>query len=214
MPIITACRTRAGICTAEFDDGVELRCSRPFAARCGIRKGAEIDEPFRSRLREAADEDLAAELARAKLRRRPHCRSELRWDLIRAGIPRPAVQAALDALHRDGEIDEAAYARRHAAKRRKAGASAALIRGELAARGVPSADIASAAIEAEDLETAREWARRSRRDPDWKRRRLQRMGFDRAVIEAAIDPDPDPEPGPAPHAARPEGSAARPDAIG
>ena len=210
MPIITACRTRAGICTAEFDDGAELRCSRPFAARCGIRKGAEIDEPFRGRLREAADEDLAAELARAKLRRRPHCRSELRWNLIRAGIPAPAVQAALDALQRDGEIDEAAYARRHAAKRRKAGASAALIRGELAARGIPSADIAAAISADEDLEIALEWSRRSRRDPDWKRRRLQRMVVDRAVVEAAIDPDP----APSPDAAPPASSAARPDAIG
>ena len=186
MPVIVACRARSGICTAEFDDGAELRCSRPFAARHGIRKGAEIDDPFRDRLREAADEDLAAELARAKLRRRPRCRSELRWDLLRAGIPRPAVETALRALHQDGEIDEAAYARRHAAKRRKTGASAALIRGELAARGIASADIAAAASEADDLEVALDWSRRSRRDPDWKRRRLRRAGFRADVIEAVI----------------------------
>ena len=155
MPVIVACRARSGICTAEFDDGAELRCSRPFAARHGIRKGAEIDDPFRDRLREAADEDLAAELARAKLRRRPRCRSELRWDLLRAGIPRPAAETALRALHQDGEKSTKpptpAGTPQSAAK---PAPSAALIRGELAARGIASADIAAAASEADDLEVA------------------------------------------------------------
>ena len=203
MPEVTALATRRGAVTAEFDDGSELRCSAAFAAGIGLRPGDRIDAVVLDRLRESAAADLAAASARAKARRRPACRSELAQHLARQGFPRAAIAAALNALAADGEIDEAAYATRHAEKRRRAGAAASLIRAELRAKGIESPDIARAVDDADDESTAAAWIARSSRDDDWKRRRLRRMGFRYSLIKALLPDEPEPA-----------ASAAGGDAIG
>lgn len=186
MPEITALATRRGAVTAEFDDGSELRCSTAFAAGIRLHPGDRIDGAVLDRLRESAAADLAAANARAKARRRPTCRSELAQHLARQRFPRPAIDAALDALAADGEIDEAAFAIRHARKRRRAGAAASLIRAELRAKGIEPADIAPAVDDEDDEPTAAAWIAGSSRDDEWKRRRLRRMGFPYSLIRTLL----------------------------
>ena len=192
MPEITALATRRGAVTAEFDDGSELRCSTAFAAGIRLHPGDRIDAAVLERLRESAAADLAAATARSKARRRPTCRSELAQHLARRGFSRPAIDAALDALAAEGEIDEAAYAIRHARKRRRAGAAASLIRAELRAKGIKPADIAPAVDDEDDERTAAAWIARSSRDDDWKRRRLRRMGFPYSLIRTLLPDEPEP----------------------
>lgn len=192
MPEVTALAIRRGTVTAEFDDGSHLRCSAAFAAGIRLHPGDRIDAVVLDRLRESAAADLATATARSKARRRPTCRSELAQHLARQGFPRAAIDAALDALAADGEIDEAAYALRHAEKRRRAGAAASLIRAELRAKGIEPADIAPAADDADDEQIAAAWIARSSRDDDWKRRRLRRMGFRYSLIRALLPDQPEP----------------------
>lgn len=203
MPRIDSISVKRGIVSAAFDDGSELRCTRSFAARLRLERGAELDAQILQRLRETAEIDVAAEIARRKSRRRAACRSDLRAALIAERLPRPAIDAALDSLAADGEIDEAGYALRHAEKRRRAGAAAALIRAELRTKGIEQADIEQAVNDEDDEQVAADWLAKSSRDEDWKRRRLRRMGFRGSLIRALL-----------PEAAEPSASAADGNAIG
>ena len=192
MPRIDSISVKRGIVSAAFDDGSDLRCTRAFAARLRLSRGTELDDHILQRLRETAESDIAAELARRKCRRRPTCRSDLRAALIAERLSRPAIDAALDALADEGEIDEAAYALRHAGKRRRAGAGASLIRAELSAKGIARADIEQAVDDADDERIAAAWIARSSRDDDWKRRKLRRMGFRSSLIRALLPDVPEP----------------------
>lgn len=203
MPRIDSISVKRGIVSAAFDDGSELRCTRSFAARLRLERGAELDAQILHRLRETAEIDVAAEIARRKSRRRPACRSDLRAALIAERLPRSAIDAALDSLAADGEIDEAGYALRHAEKRRRAGAAASLIRSELRAKGIGHADIEQAVDDEDDEQVAADWLAKSGRDDDWKRRRLRRMGFRGSLIRALL-----------PEAAEHSASAADGNAIG
>ncbi len=190
MPRIDSISVKRGVVSAAFDDGSELRCTRAFAARLRLSRGAELDDHILQRLRETAEIDIAAELARRKSRRRPACRSDLRAALIAERLPRPAIEAALDALADEGGIDEAGYALRHAEKRRRAGAAASLIRAELRAKGIGHADIEQAVDDEDDEQVAADWLAKSSRDDDWKRRRLRRMGFRGPLIRALLPDAP------------------------
>jgi regulatory protein len=138
----------------------------------------------------------AFERALRMLERRPHFRREIEQKLGRAGSPPEEIAEALARLAKLGYLDDAAFARGHAAVlAERKGYGRNRIRQELLRRGAPAEVVAEAVAalsgsgEGEpdaDLERAREavrrWAKRGSADRAALARHLDRKGFDRRVI--------------------------------
>jgi regulatory protein len=138
----------------------------------------------------------AFERALRMIELRPHFRRELERKLARAGAPAEEIAEALARLAGFGYLDDAAFARNHAAvlagrkgfgrnrirqELARRGASPEAIAAALAAltsveEGEPDADLARA------REAARRWSKRDSADPAALARHLDRKGFDRRVI--------------------------------
>ena len=144
-------------------------------------------------LREVALRMLAAE---------PSTRAVLAAKLARRGFPRAHIAALLDRLAAVGLVDDRAYAEGFVRRRlRIRPRGFALLRRELARRGVPAAvadEVLAAAARATDEVTlaraalARRAYRLDRLSPEAARRRaigiLRRLGFSAAAIAAALPP--------------------------
>lgn len=134
--------------------------------------------------------DKAAEL----LARRPHFRSQLAAKLAARGYPDDEIAATLDRLAGHGWLDDHATARGYAAQQLARGPMGRRrLAAELARRGAPSAaiDEALAELPDDDLETAREAARRWARgrrtvDPARLARHLDRKGFSPRAIRSVV----------------------------
>ena len=142
----------------------------------------------------AGSQRQAVRKALELLARRPRTEAQLRTALARQVEPEhlgPAV-ARLRSL---GYLDDAVWARDYVASGRARGRSAALLRRELLANGVPGEDVASAVEAHDDAAAALEAAHRRLRaltglDPARRARRLRdhlaRRGFGPSVVEATL----------------------------
>ncbi|HVF58628.1 MAG TPA: regulatory protein RecX [Thermoanaerobaculia bacterium] len=133
---------------------------------------------------------------------RPHFRRELEVKLARRGFPAEEVEAALDRLTDHGYLDDLKAARGFAAQRLARGEGRVKVRAELLRRGAApeAAEQAVAEVLPEDdraaaLAAAARWRARGGEDEQALARHLQRKGFSRRAIVAALrqeaGPDPD-----------------------
>ncbi len=194
---IVRIRREGNSCSILTDTGELLRCPLPIAADFRLRKGDELSP---ERLAELEHATQCWHLRTAALRflaRRAHSRAELRRKLLRrAAVPTELVEDVLDALEREGYLDDAAYAREFAQSliRRKA-TSALRLELELRRRGIEPALAQSIAAELLPEELVYEQARRAAQrklrllaaQPTDKQRRavagyLARQGFPAPLI--------------------------------
>ncbi len=146
MPIVTALRaTRRGGVALHVDGEYLCTISEAAVARWRLFKGRELDEASLAQLREQASAARVLADAYRLLGHRARSRQELRERLLAKDHSEQAVQQALDVLQTDGLLDDAEFARRYVAdKRRLSGWGAARIRRGLTALGVAGADIDAA----------------------------------------------------------------------
>jgi len=139
----------------EGEDEPVLAVREDVLIRHRLLKGAVLDAERLADIRREADEDEARRTALAILGRGGRTRRELELYLKRRGFAEPVSRAALDALERDGWLDDgrfaAEFARRRAENHYK---GRNLIRSELIRRGV-SRKTADEAIGGLDPETER-----------------------------------------------------------
>lgn len=130
------------------------------------------------------------------LARRPHFAAELARKLGARGYLDEEVEAALSRLRSEGYLDDASLAREFvAAKAARSGLGKARAQAELAKRGLPAElarEAVAAALPEDDLEAAREaarrWGRTHRPDGAALGRHLQRKGFStRAIVRILQD---------------------------
>ena len=138
----------------------------------------------------------AYERAVGFLTRRAHFSAELERKLRQRGYPDEEIAAALARLRSEGYLDDAALAREFvAAKATRSGIGKARARADLARRGLGAEvarDAAEAALPQDDLQDAREaarrWGRTHRPDAAALGRHLQRKGFStRAIVRILQD---------------------------
>jgi len=130
--------------------------------------------------------DKAVEL----LARRPHFELELKRKLETRGYPREAIEETLARLRRSGYIDDRETAAGFVSQRlSRGGLGRARLLADLRARGVVhevAMEAINAAVPEDDLEVAREVARRWRNrggsDPQALARHLARKGFSSGSI--------------------------------
>ena len=127
---------------------------------------------------------------------RPHFRRELEAKLRQRGFPAEEIEEALGRLTDQGYLDDRAAARSFVEGRAAKGEGRTRLKAELAKRGAPEEAIEEALSERtdeDDLPRAREaaeaWRRRQRKggtDPRALARHLDRKGFSRRAIVAAL----------------------------
>lgn len=157
-------------------------------ARAGVEAG-----PARPPISREARSALQQALRLLAVRGYP--RLELRQRLLRKHEPAD-VDAALDSLAASPFLDDAAWAASHVASRRGRERSEALLRRELASKGVTSEDAAAALANHDDREAALAAARKrvgalARLDTATRTRRLRdylsRRGFSSAAVRHALE---------------------------
>lgn len=146
MAVVTALRaTRRGQVAVHVDGSYVCTVSESFVARWRLFKGRELDEESLAQITLQASEARVLADAYRLLGHRARSRAELRQRLLAKEHGEQAVAGALDALQRDGLLDDAAFARSYVAdKRRLSGWGADRIRRGLASLGVDGADAEAA----------------------------------------------------------------------
>ncbi len=129
---------------------------------------------------------------------RPHFRRELDAKLRQRGFPSGEIEEALGRLTDQGYLDDRAAARSFVEGRAAKGEGRARLKAELAKRGAPEEAIEEALselTEEDDLPRAREaaeaWRRKGGTDPRALARHLDRKGFSRRAIVAALNGEVD-----------------------
>ncbi len=124
---------------------------------------------------------------------RAHFRRQLERKLVERGYGAGEIEAALAKLVEQGYLDEAAAAREFALGRLRRGEGRVRVLAELLARGCEkgAAEAAVAELAPEDdgpaaWEAAERWRRRGGGDSQALARHLQRKGFSRRAIVAAL----------------------------
>jgi regulatory protein len=125
---------------------------------------------------------------------RPHFRRELEAKLRQRGFPGEEIEEALSRLTEQGYLDDRAAARSFVESRAAKGEGRARLKAELVKRGAPEEAIEDALSELtdeDDLPRAREaadtWRRKGGTDPRALARHLDRKGFSRRAIVAALN---------------------------
>jgi regulatory protein len=146
LAVVTALRaTRGGAVALHVDGAYVCTVSEALVARWRLHKGRELDDAALAQIREQASAASVLADAHRLLGHRARSRRELRDRLLAKGHAEQGVAATLDALRRDGLLDDAAFARSFVAdKRRLSGWGAERIRRGLQALGVDGADIEAA----------------------------------------------------------------------
>jgi regulatory protein len=109
---------------------------RELIATERLAVGREIDPGLQDRLGAAADVEAAYHTALRALEIRSFARGDLARRLLRKGHPRPAVEAALERIHRLGLLDDAAYARNYVQTRAAKGRGPSRLTRDLLSMGV------------------------------------------------------------------------------
>jgi regulatory protein len=178
----------------------------------GLRVGLVLDEARRERLDRAADAEAAYRTVLRAVGARAYARVDLGRRLVRKGIPKEAVEAALDRAEGLGLLDDAAFAEYFVQTRAARGRGPGRLRRDLQQRGI-ARELVDRAIAAQwpegpDADAVRVLAeRRARQLGDLprpvKRRRLlaflARRGFGgreavdvvARVLGLGADADPD-----------------------
>jgi SOS response regulatory protein OraA/RecX len=149
----------------------------------GLDVGVELDRPrARQVRRELVRHEAMAKAARS-LARRDLSEKELAERLSRAEVAPAARSEAMERLVRAGALDDARFARSRAESLAERGSGDALIRHDLAGRGI-AMELVQAAIDALESESARAERIVERRGPSLKTaRHLARKGFSEHSIE-------------------------------
>jgi regulatory protein len=168
-----------------------------LATECDVRPGREVST---AHLRALADEDARREALQSALRflsYRPRSEQELRQRLVRKGLPRAAIAAAMSRVRELGYLDDAAFARFWTETRQASRPRARrVVAGELRRRGIAAEQVEEATAEIEDEAAAYEAAGRrvrSLRGLEYQpfRERLGRFltsrGFSYEVARRTID---------------------------
>lgn len=182
----------------EGEDEPVLAVREDVLIRHRLLKGAELDAERLADIRREADEDEARRAALASLGRGGRTRRELELYLRRRGFAGETAKAALDALEREGWLDDGRFAASFARSRAESHYKGRnLIRSELIRRGV-SRKTADEAIGGLDPETERRAAVRAalRKWPSLKGERrdrvrklaqyLYRRGYTGSVVREAV----------------------------
>jgi SOS response regulatory protein OraA/RecX len=149
----------------------------------GLDVGVELDRPRARRVRRELVRHEAMAKAARSLARRDLTEQELAERLSRADVPSAARSEALGRMVRTGAVDDERFARSRAESLAARGAGDALIRHDLAGRGV-AAELVEAAVGALEPERARAERIVERRGPSLKTaRHLARKGFSEHSIE-------------------------------
>jgi regulatory protein len=155
----------------------------------GLDVGVELDRERARRLRRELLRCEASEKAVRSLARRDLSRRELDERLARAKIVPAARSEALGRLVRAGAVDDERFAQRRAQELAERGAGDALIRHDLAERGI-GAQLTADAIDAVEPEAARAARIVARRGASPKTiRHLARKGFSEDTIEGVCGED-------------------------
>ena len=146
MAVVTALRaTRSGGVALHVDGSYVCTVGEPLIARWRLFKGRELDDEELAQIIEQASAARVLADAYRLLGHRARSRHELHERLLAREHSEQAVAGALDALQRDGLLDDAAFARSYVAdKRRLSGWGAERIRRGLAGLGVDGADVEAA----------------------------------------------------------------------
>jgi regulatory protein len=121
-------------------DGIRFGAvPRELIAAERLTIGRELDPGLRDRLGTAADVEAAYRTAIRSLEVRSFAQADLARRLARKGHPRPAIEAALERIHRLGLLDDAAYARNYVQTRAARGRGPARLKRDLLAMGVERA---------------------------------------------------------------------------
>jgi regulatory protein len=115
----------------------------------GLRVGLVPDEARRERLDRAADVEAAYRTVLRAVGARAYARADLGRRLVRKGVPREAVEAALDRAEGLGLLDDAAFAEYFVQTRAARGRGPSRLRRDLMGRGVDRALV--------DQAIARQW---------------------------------------------------------
>ena len=146
MAVVTALRaTRRGGVALHVDGSYVCTVGESLVARWRLFKGRELDDETLAQIKEQASAARVLADAYRLLGHRARSRMELRERLLAKEHTEQAVAGALEALQRDGLLDDADFARSYVAdKRRLSGWGAERIRRGLAALGVDGADVEAA----------------------------------------------------------------------
>lgn len=131
----------------ELDDGSVLEPPAALVAEIGLRSGDPVDLELRARLTDGLVRWQAREAALRLLAHRPRSRSELAGRLKRRDVPAHVISACLDALEKEGLVDDEAFARmwvRDRLRLKPRGRGALLV--ELRRKGV-TRDVARQAVD-------------------------------------------------------------------
>ncbi len=147
----------------------------------------ELDRPRARRLRRELVRYEAMATAARSVARRDLTEQELAERLARAGVPPAARSEALGRMVRTGAVDDERFASTRAATLAARGSGDALIRHDLAGRGI-AADVIEAAVDALETERARAERIVEQRGPTLKTaRHLARKGFSEDSIESTCE---------------------------
>ena len=143
----------------------------------------ELDRPRARRVRRELVRHEAMAKAARSVARRDLTERELAERLAQAEIPPVARSEALGRMVRTGAVDDERFARSRAETLSARGSGDALIRHDLAERGIP-AELVEAAVDALEAESARAERIVERRGSSLKTaRHLARKGFSEHAIE-------------------------------
>ncbi len=162
-----------------------------------LRLGQELSEADVARLKATDTTEMVYDKALTLLNSRPRSEAEIRQRLLRKGIAKEQIAAALERLRRAGLVDDAGFARYWVENRatfRPKGKRA--LRAEMRAKGLPAKEIDRALADADDAAAAAKLAaaRAPRLKglplPEFKRKLgsyLARRGIDYETISEAVE---------------------------
>jgi len=186
-------------CAIELDGRPWAVLDGETVLREGLKAGARLDPDGLAALLRRDEVIRARAAALRRLALQPRSAMEARRCLLASGFGEAVVDEAIAALESEGALDDAALARRWAARRRRQGDFApARIEAELIARGIEPTVAQRVATGSAEPDLIGDCARlllrrRSRFEPlaeapnlDRVRAFLARRGFEPEVIEAAL----------------------------
>jgi SOS response regulatory protein OraA/RecX len=190
VPTVTSLRAeRRGQLAVELDGSPWRSFPVEAVASAGLYVGCELDRERARRLAQAQRRAAAVAAAAAGLRRRALTQQELDERLERRGVRRADRDDAARVLGEAGYLDDARFAVARAASLAERDSGDALIRHDLAARGVGPETVAAAlAALPLEAERARNVIRRRGRGAATARRLVSR-GFSEDAVEEALADD-------------------------
>jgi regulatory protein len=186
-PVVTGLRKAGRNRVAVELDGAPWRVlPAESVIAAGLHEGVALDRDHARRLRTELRRVAARDAALSALSRSDHTAATLSAKLAARGVAPAAREFALETMGRAGLVDDARFAHARAALLAERGAGDALIRDDLARRGVSPQLIAGAIAELDpEAERAERIVAAKGRSPKTLRH-LAAKGFGNDVLEALV----------------------------